>query len=69
MGCLKHQHTFNCNPIPEDDCVYKLEINGETAFVLKHVDDFGIMSKHQHLIDYIKFKLSNSYEISINLDM
>ena len=70
-----HKHSdevlrsFNCNPIPEDDCVYKLEINGETAFVLKHVDDFGIMSKHQHLIDYIKFKLSNSYEISINLDM
>ena len=70
-----HKHSdevlrsFNCNPIPEDDCVYKLEVNGETAFVLKHVDDFGIMSKHQHLIDFIKFKLSQSYEISINLDM
>ena len=70
-----HEHSdkvlrsFNCNPIPEDDCVYKLVINGETAFVLKHVDDFGIMSKHQHLIDFIKFKLSQSYQISINLDM
>ena len=35
-----HKHSdevlrsFDCNPIPEDDCVYKLEINGETAFVL-----------------------------------
>ena len=70
-----HEHSdkvlrsFNCNPIPEDYCLYKLEINGEIAFVLKHVDDFGIMSKHQHLIDFIKFKLSQSYQISINQDM
>ena len=27
------------------------------------------MSKHQYLIDYIKLKLSQSCEISINLDM
>ena len=70
-----HEHSdkvlrsFNCNPIPEDDCVYRLDLNGETAFVLKHVDDFGIMAKNKKLIDYIKFKLSQSYEISVNKDM
>ena len=33
-----HEHSdkvlrsFNCDPIPENDCLYKLVINGETAF-------------------------------------
>ena len=61
--------SFGCVPIPEDDCVYKLEINNETVFILKHVDDFGIMSKHQHLIEYVKYHLSKAYELSINQDM
>ena len=39
------------------------------ANILKHVDDFGIMSKHQELIDFIKQKLSETYIITINENM
>ncbi len=60
--------SFGCIPIPEDDCVYVLKYNNETAYILKHVDDFGIISKSQQLIDYIKSKLSEHYTItSINV--
>ena len=70
-----HEHSdntlksFGCVPIAEDDCVYTLEINGKIAYILKHVDDFGLMSKHQDLIDFIKQKLSETYTITINEDM
>ncbi len=60
--------SFGCIPTPEDDCFYVLKYNNETAYILKHVDDFGIISKSQHLIDYIKSKLSEHYTItSINV--
>ena len=61
--------SFGCFPIAQDDCVYKIEKDGHVAYVLKHVDDFGIMSKHQPLIDYIKLRLSESYELSVNTNM
>jgi len=70
-----HEHSdavlksFGCTPIPEDDCVYVLEHEGEIAYILKHVDDFGLMSKSQRLIDYIKSKLSEHYTITVNPDM
>ncbi len=70
-----HEHSdaalksFGCVPTPEDDCVYVLDYKGERAFISKHVDDFGLMSKSQQLIDYIKMKLSEIYTITVNLDM
>ena len=70
-----HEHSdhvlksFGCVPIAEDDCVYVLEMDGEVAYILKHVDDFGLMSKSQHLIDYIKKKLSGTYKLTVNEDM
>jgi hypothetical protein len=70
-----HEHSdtilksFGCIPIPEDDCVYTLEYNNERAYILKHVDDFGIMSKSQTLINYIKMKLSDTYTLTVNNDM
>ena len=70
-----HEHSdaalksFGCKPTPEDDCVYVLDYKGERAFISKHVDDFGLMSKSQQLIDYIKMKLSEIYTITFNLDM
>ena len=59
--------SFGCVPITEDDCVYVLELNGKLPDILKHVDDFGIMSKHQELIDFIKQKLSETYIITIKI--
>ncbi len=53
--------SFGCIPIPEDDCVYGLKHDNETVYILKHVDDFGIISKFQQVIDYIKSKLSEQY--------
>ena len=70
-----HEHSdaalksFGCIPTPEDDCVYVLDYKGERAYISKHVDDFGLMSKSQQLIDYIKRKLSDIYTITVNADM
>jgi len=60
---------FGCIPIPEDDCLYVLKHDNNVAYIMKHVDDFGIMSKSQKLIDYVKLKLSEYYTITSNPDM
>ncbi len=39
---------------------------GHSAIITKHVDDFGIMSKSSMLIQYIKSKLSEIYEITVD---
>jgi hypothetical protein len=70
-----HEHSdnvlksFGCIPIPEDDCLYVLKHDNNVAYIMKHVDDFGIMSKSQKLIDYVKLKLSEYYTITSNPDM
>ena len=42
---------------------------GNTAIINKHVDDFGLMSKSKELITYIKSKLSEVYEITVDPEM
>ncbi len=58
--------SFGCVPTPEDDCCYTLNHMGHSAIITKHVDDFGIMSKSSMLIQYIKSKLSEIYEITVD---
>jgi len=61
--------SFGCVPTAEDDCCYTLHYMGAFAIINKHVDDFGLMSKSQMLLDYIKSKLSGVYEITVDEDM
>ena len=58
--------SFGCIPTAEDDCCYVLNHMGCTAIINKHVDDFGIMSKSKQLLTYIRSKLSEVYEITVD---
>jgi hypothetical protein len=58
--------SFGCVPTEEDDCCYTLNYKGNLAIINKHVDDFGLMSKSKELITYIKSKLSEVYEITVD---
>ena len=58
--------SFGCIPTEEDDCCYTLNYKGNLAIINKHVDDFGLMSKLKELITYIKSKLSEVYEITVD---
>jgi len=58
--------SFGCVPTAEDDCCYVLHHMGCTAIINKHVDDFGIMSKSTQLLTYIRSKLSEVYEITVD---
>jgi len=70
-----HEHSdntlrsFGCIPTPEDDCCYTLHYMGHFAIITKFVDDFGLYSKSQMLIHYIKAKLSEVYEITVDTEM
>jgi len=61
--------SFGCVPTEEDDCCYTLNHQGQTAIIIKHVDDFGLMSKSQSLLTFIKTKLSEAYEITVDPEM
>ena len=61
--------SFGCVPTPEDDCCYTLEYMGKKAIINKHVDDFGIMSTSREILTYVKSKLAEVYEITVNEDM
>ena len=61
--------SFGCIATEEDDCCYILNYKGHTALINKHVDDFGLMSKSKQLITYIKSKLSEVYEITVDPEM
>ena len=61
--------SFGCIPTEEDDCCYTLNYKGNLAIINKHVDDFGLMSKSKELITYIKSKLSEVYEITVDPEM
>ena len=61
--------SFGCIPTAEDDCCYVLNHMGQTAIINKHVDDFGIMSKSKQLLTYIRSKLSEVYEITVDPEM
>ena len=61
--------SFGCVPTEEDDCCYTLEYMGEKAIIMKHVDDFGLMSKSKSLLTFIKKKLAENYEITVDPDM
>jgi hypothetical protein len=61
--------SFGCVPTEEDDCCYTLDYQGQKAIIIKHVDDFRLMSKSQQLLTYIKTKLSEAYEITVDPEM
>ena len=61
--------SFGCVPTEEDDCCYTLNYQGEKAILMKHVDDFGLMSKSKNLLTFIKSKLSEKYEITVDPEM
>ena len=61
--------SFGCVPTAEDDCCYTLNHMGCTAIINKHVDDFGIMSKSKQLLTFIRSKLSEAYEVTVDLEM
>jgi len=61
--------SFGCVPTPQDDCCYTLHYMGQTAYITKHVDDFGLMSKSKMLIEYIKSKLAEVYDITVDTEM
>jgi len=61
--------SFGCVPTPEDDCCYTLHYRGQFAIINKHVDDFGLMSKSKMILEFIKSKLAEVYEITIDTDM
>ena len=61
--------SFGCVATAEDDCCYVLKHMGCTAIINKHVDDFGIMSKSKQLLTYIRTKLSEVYEITVDPEM
>ena len=61
--------SFGCVPTAEDDCCYTLNHMGCKAIINKHVDDFGIMSTSKQLLTYIRSKLSEVYEITVDPTM
>ena len=61
--------SFGCVPTAEDDCCYTLNYMGCKAIINKHVDDFGIMSKSKQLLTFIRSKLSEVYEITVDPTM
>jgi len=70
-----HEHSdnllrsFGCVPTAEDDCCYTLHYMGQFAIITKHVDDFGLMSKSRMLLNYIKSKISEVYDITVDEEM
>jgi hypothetical protein len=61
--------SFGCVPTAEDDCCYILNHMGCTAIINKHVDDFGIMSKSKQVLAYIRSKLAEVYDITVDSEM
>ena len=61
--------SFGCVPTEEDDCCYTLNYQGEKAILMKHVDDFGLMSKSKKILTFIKSKLCEKYEITGDPEM
>ena len=52
---------FGAVPTPEDDCVYTFDApDGARVFICAHVDDFGLISKSQMALNYVKSALAKT---------
>lgn len=54
---------IGCDRSNEDQCLYSLKRNKETAYIIIHVDDLLIAGSNNKIIDFISTKIGKEFEI------